>query len=207
MVWQRRLPVSDTKASVVVIGDLQTRTMRQKEFLRHYLTMEKYDATEAARRAGYKDPVNAGYRLMRTPWIVKEIAEHMQASNHRMKISIDDIREKLLTLLDGCMQKIPVKDEAGQDTGMFKWMDAATARGCIKDLGEMVDVQAFVKNVSGTIHHTHSAGDDVDISKLSEEEQKSMLALILKAKKAQTVDGPPKRIACEVVSEQGQNED
>lgn len=184
------------KASVVLIGDLQARTMRQKEFVRHYLTMKKPNQTEAARLAGYKEPVGAACRLMKTPWIVKEISEAMEASNHRTKITIDDIREKLLVLLEGCMQKVPITDDEGVDTGLYKWMDATTARGCIKDLGEMVDVQAFVKNVAGTIHHTHSTAEDVDLSKLTVEEQKAMLALILKAKQTQTVDGPPKRIEC-----------
>lgn len=195
---ETRKPV---KASVVVIGDLQTRTMKQKEFVRHYLTADKVNPTEAAAKAGYKHPAVAANKLLKTPWIAKEIADHMEQSNFRMKITIDDIREKLLTLLEGCMQKVPVTDDEGGDTGLFKWMDAGTARGCIKDLGEMVDVQAFVKNVAGTIHHKHSTEDDVDLSKLSVEEQKAMLALILKAKQNQSVEGPPKRITCEVIEQ------
>ena len=186
---------------MVLIGDLQTRTMRQKEFIRHHLTLGKVNPAEAARLAGYKSPSTAAVRLMRTPWIAKEIADHMEASNHRMKITIDDIREKLLTLLEGCMQKVPVTDDEGQPTEFYKFMDANTARGCIKDLGEMVDVQAFVKNVTGTIHHKHSTEDDVDLSKLTVEEQKAMLSLILKAKQNQSVEGPPKRITCEVIEQ------
>jgi hypothetical protein len=185
-----------------VLGDLQTRTMKQKEFIRHYLTGDRADPALAAKKAGYKSPEKAAHKLLKVPWIVKEITDDMEASSFRTKVTIDTVRTRLLELIEGCMQKVPVKDEEGGDTGFYKFMDASTARGAIKDLGEMVDVQAFVKNIAGSIHHTHSTLPEINIDKLSIEEQQSMLALIMKAKNAQVVEDAPKRIECEVLNDE-----
>lgn len=179
----------------------QPKRLKAMDFIRHYVTMEKKDPYEAAIKAGYKSKGEVS-RLMKTPWIIDEIANRMEESNFRAKVTTDTIKIKLLELIDGCMQRVPVLDDEGNDTGLFKFMDAGTARGAIKDLGEHVDVQAFVKNFKADINHTHNIQSDVDLSKLPIEDQQKLLEIVMKAKSAQVVDGPPKRIESTIINQE-----
>lgn len=182
------------------------RKVRQMEFVRHYVSMEKRDHEKAAELAGYKHPKRVGFRLMKVPWIIQEIQKHMEESNFRTKVDTDLVKRKLLELIDGCMQKMPILDSEGQDTGLYKFVDAGVARGAIKDLGEHVDVQAFVKNFKADINHNINTQSDLDISRLPMEDQQKLLEIVMKAKAAQVVDGPPKRIACEVLQTETSND-
>jgi len=184
---------------VVDIDLGQTRAVRHAEFVRHYLEMHPKDHVKAAKMAGYKNPALEGIRLMKNPWVVNQIIEQMDKANKKSEVDIVFVRVKLVELLAGCMQKIPVLDDSGEDSGLYKFMDATVARGCIKDLGEMVDVQAFVKNFGGTINHQHTHQPAIDVSKLSIDEQKTMLEMILKAKTTVTAEEAPKRLVSNVI--------
>lgn len=175
------------------------RQFQQMEFVRHYVAQEKKDHKEAAKLAGYKSPSD-GNKLMKIPWIVQEIAKRMEESNFRANVTADMIKVKLLELIEGCMQKVPVLNEEGEETGLFKFMDAGTARGAIKDLGEHVDVQAFVRNNNLNVNHSHTIGPpDIDVSKLSMEDQKALISIIVKASGQTQEDAPPRRIENTVV--------
>jgi len=184
--------VKSPKKKVVVREKL---TEMQQRFINHYMASYPRNATKSAAAAGYKNAANAGCELLKMDWVKEKIAKEMLLSSKRTEITVDTIKKKLVELIDGCMQKVPVLDDEGNETGFYKFIDASTARAAIKDLGDTVDVQAFVRGTNINVNNTTvNQSDAIDVSKLSVEEQKNLMAMIVKAKSALVMDNAPKRI-------------
>ncbi|MDA0834458.1 MAG: terminase small subunit [Planctomycetota bacterium] len=79
-----------------VITDPDGLNMQQRSFVMHLLGSENFNITEAARRAGYSDPRNSGYMLMRSPKIQAAIGREQTQRNEKMRLT----NEELLTLIE-----------------------------------------------------------------------------------------------------------
>lgn len=71
-------------------------TERQREFVRFYLGECSYNATEAAKRAGYKHAQKTSYRLLANAGIQEEI-RRVAAKAESKAVSTFEERQKFLT--------------------------------------------------------------------------------------------------------------
>lgn len=55
-------------------------TGKRRAFVEHYLGTAHFNATQAAKLAGYQDPRNEGWRLLQQPEIKAAVSEHLDAA-------------------------------------------------------------------------------------------------------------------------------
>lgn len=59
-------------------AQLRNLNPRQREFVSYYIGPARKNATEAARLAGYKQPMQQGHDLLRKPEIAAAVADHLR---------------------------------------------------------------------------------------------------------------------------------
>ena len=79
-----------------VITDPDGLNMQQRSFVMHLLGSVNFNITEAARNAGYSDPRNSGYMLMRNKKIQAAIGREQTQRNEKMRLS----NEELLAMVE-----------------------------------------------------------------------------------------------------------
>ncbi len=82
-------------------------TAKQKMFVQEYLV--DLNATQAAKRAGYKDP-NKGRQLVTNSNVSAAIQEAMQKRSKRVEINQDYVIEKLLEITEKQASDMPESD-------------------------------------------------------------------------------------------------
>lgn len=138
-------------------GNAPTHHLEPKQirFIEEY--MIDLSPSNAAKRAGYKQPQAYGAELMKKPWIKEEIDKRMQEKSKELKLSEAFVVEGLVELAQRCMQQIkpitrgngePVLDDDGNIVFRFDSAGAAKAYELLgKHLGmfkDKVDVRAEV---------------------------------------------------------------
>lgn len=68
---------------------------QQRTFVHHLLASEKFDLTEAAKAAGYKNPSHDGVRLLKNRAICHMIAHEQYQREKRCKLKADDVLDLL----------------------------------------------------------------------------------------------------------------
>lgn len=117
-------------------------TSRQRAFLKHLKESEEFNATEAARKAGYKNPDVQAARLMKHPTVTQEIAQWQRAREKRTNVTADRIVEELANLAfsdptDLCDEdgQLNAKNVKALDAGTRKLLDNFKQRTRIYDKG------------------------------------------------------------------------
>ena len=127
---------------------METLTEMQELFCQEYAV--SLSAIEAARKAGYKDALHDGYRLLRKPHVVSRVKEVCSERSKRFGIDRDFILAGLLENYQRCMQDVkpqlnsktgkPIVDE--DDNRVYTY----NVNGALKALeliGKLVGVDAF----------------------------------------------------------------
>lgn len=124
-------------------------TDKQELFCREYIACE-FNATEAAKRAGYKHPRQVGSENLAKPDIRARISELTADRVERLQIDADWVLQRAVELYQACLNE----------------EQYPTAARALEIVGKNVDVQAFSEkhdhthNHTGTIEHTKVAEDD-----------------------------------------------
>jgi len=109
-------------------------TPKQSLFCKEFIV--DLNATQAAIRAGYSEKTAAqmGFENLRKPNIRNEIERLMRQREKRTERSGDEVIERLWEIVDRCLQRIPVLDKSGNETGEFRF-DATGANKALELLG------------------------------------------------------------------------
>lgn len=105
---------------------------KQALFVKEYLV--DLNATQAAGRAGYKDP-NFGRQLLTKTNVAQAIEEAKAKRAAKIEVTQEYVITNLLEVVERCMQRAAITDAAGEETGVWKF-DAKGATGALKLLGE-----------------------------------------------------------------------
>jgi phage terminase small subunit len=160
---------------------MQDLTVKQEAFVREYLV--DMNATNAAIRAGYsaKGAAEAGSRLLRDVRISEQVDAEKKKRSERTKIDADYVLKSAQEVYNRCMQKTPVYDKTGRETGEYKF-EASAANKALEIMGKHVDVKAFIdrKEVSGP------GGSPIQVltAEMSEGELEAAIAKLDEALKA-----------------------
>lgn len=97
-------------------------TERQERFCIEYV-LNKGNASLAARRAGYSESGDEqeGYRLLRKADIIARIEELRAQSGVKTGANIEWLESMLVSAIERCAQKEPVRDNQGIPTGEYKF--------------------------------------------------------------------------------------
>lgn len=90
------------------------------------------NGARAAREAGYSDhrPDATAYDLLRNPEIAQAVRQRLDAISESLFITESTILADLWTIKERCMQREPVRDREGNETGAWTF----DARGALKAL-------------------------------------------------------------------------
>jgi phage terminase small subunit len=117
-------------------------TMKQELFVQNYLV--DLNATRAAVRAGYSEKTarKIGSENLSKPVICAAIQSAASERIERTKIDADYVLQGAREMFERCMQRVPVLDGEGNETGEWKF-DSSGAGKALKLLGDHVQVNAF----------------------------------------------------------------
>ena len=114
-------------------------TKNQKEFVEYYLlTLNPF---EAAILAGYPRDyaVKYGKALLNSKRVTSKIRERVQNHAQNLYVTRSYIVDKLLNIIDYCIEKEPVLNKDGEDTGRLKMRDASGALKALVSLSKLVE--------------------------------------------------------------------
>lgn len=119
-------------------GNISKLTPKQQLFVAEY--PKDFNATQAAIRAGYSEKTakEQGYRLLTNVHIQKAVQGVLQDKTEEAGMSVQWVLNKYKTLIDRCMQVVPVmaKDGDGwKESGIFGF-DSSVARAALADVGK-----------------------------------------------------------------------
>jgi phage terminase small subunit len=108
----------------------QRLTQQHKLFALEYAT--DFDGARAARAAGFSGGPharNTAYRLLQRPDIQALVAEAVNNAAETAGVNAVWVLRRLKETSDRCFQAEPVKDVAGNETGVYKFDAAGAIRG------------------------------------------------------------------------------
>lgn len=80
------------------IGNDTRADARREAFVLNLLADPTYNATAAAKKAGFPFPSQDAYRLLKDPDIAERVAAHKKARNERLEIDADNVVRELLRI-------------------------------------------------------------------------------------------------------------
>lgn len=95
-------------------------TVKQKRFCEEYI--KSGNATEAARQAGYKQPMAQGFENLRKPNILNHMAGRMQEKEKSLIASADEVLQFYSKVMRG-----EIEDRGGVETSVNDRLKAADA--------------------------------------------------------------------------------
>lgn len=110
-------------------------TPKQSLFCKEFLI--DLNATQAAIRAGYskRSARQIAQENLSKPDIQKEIEKLMTEREKRTEHNGDEVIRRLWEIVQRCMQKVPVLDKDGNETGKYRF-DAANVNRALELLGK-----------------------------------------------------------------------
>ncbi len=152
--------------------DKKQLTPKQEQFCQEYL--KDLNATKAAKRAGYSDGTaySQGSRLLKDVEVKARIDEMMSERQNNTKITAEKILKDIEAIRDRCMQGVPVLDDEGNETGVWKFESFAALKAC-ELLGKHLGM--FKERVE------HSG--KVDLSSISDAELDQKIKMLMKERK------------------------
>ncbi len=123
-------------------GSVNTLTPKQRRFVEEYLV--DLNATQAAIRARYSERTaqEQGSRLLSKAMVQVAVAKAMAERSRRTKITSDYVLAGLQEIAERTMQRVPVLDRLGNETGQWTFKAGAATRAFElmgKHLGMFVD--------------------------------------------------------------------
>ncbi len=167
-----------------------TMTNKQEVFTEYYLGVSRFNATDAARRAGYACPKEEGYRLKRRPDIAAVLSERMadlcMGANEVLVRLAEHARGSLqpfLSEVNGELWPDLTTDEAKQHLHLLKKIKPKKRVGGPADDQwteteielELHDPQAALVHI-GRHHKLFTDTLERDLSKLSDAELRAIIA-------------------------------
>lgn len=121
---------------------------KEKRFCLEYVT--DLNATQAAIRAGYSKKTSGviGYENLKKPHIIEEIERLQKPINDNLKLNAEWITERLMKVVNMCMQEEAVFDKQGFPTGEYKF-DSAGANKSLELLGKRIGYFEVDNNQKG----------------------------------------------------------
>lgn len=114
-------------------------TEKQEAFCIEYV-LNRGNASEAARRAGYSDSSGAdavtGYENLRNPNIIARIAQLKEDSGVKSEVTLEWAIANLVGVVERSMQREEIHTPDGMPTGVFKY-DSRGVVSALKLIGEM----------------------------------------------------------------------
>jgi phage terminase small subunit len=121
--------------------------MRHEAFALEYVV--DFNATAAAQRAGFaagNSGAVIGCRLLRRRDVAERVAELMAERTERVKVTADQVIERLVRLADSCMQEVPVYQHG--ELVAFRVQNANAAARALEMLGRHLGM--FVDRIEQT---------------------------------------------------------
>ena len=123
-------------------GSANTLTPKQRRFVEEYVV--DLNATQAAIRARYSERTaqEQGSRLLSKAMVQTAVADAMAERSRRTKITADYVLAGLQEIAERTMQRVPVLDRLGNETGQWTFKAGAATRAFElmgKHLGMFVD--------------------------------------------------------------------
>jgi phage terminase small subunit len=151
-------------------------TPMQERFVEEYL--KDLNATQAAARAGYKEPNTQGPRLLVNVGIAAAIQEAKGRRSARTEVTVDYVVTNLTEVVERCMERAPVMargrdgwEQAKDDEGRHIWQfNAKGALGALGLLGKHLGM--FVEKHE----HTGKGGGPMQFQSLSNDELNRRIA-------------------------------
>lgn len=180
---------------------------RQREFIRLMMETEQRNPLECAQKAGYGGGSASVNQLLRNPKVKFEILKQTKERNERCAMNADKLLLNLVKVMETCMQKVPFKDNRGQEVAdddgkpVLDMVDKRGAIAAATQIGKHVDIQAW-REPDQNVNVQHNNGG-IDVSKLDEDECRMLMSIVLKARAGDDGDDAPKRIESQVVNQDG----
>ena len=76
-------------------ADLSKLTINQQKFVMELIANDFFNVTEAAKAAGYKNPAQAGNKLMRNKAVMRALGKAIRERNERCEVKADQVIEYL----------------------------------------------------------------------------------------------------------------
>ena len=146
-------------------------TYKQRAFVEHYLGEARWNASEAARRAGYKHPGQQGHRLLKNVEVKRHIVDQLHAmgatTEALMARWLQRIEADISPFVDGNGLDVEDLKEAGfgflikgvrktKDVTNIELRDPDKAEEMLaKHLGMFVEKREHSGEVEVTIKHDH----------------------------------------------------
>lgn len=110
-------------------------TPKMKKFCLEYL--KDLNATQAAIRAGYSKHTakSIGVENLTKPAIKEFLDKKQQQHEEQSDVTIEWIRDRLKEVAERCMQRVPVLDSEGNETGEYRF-DSPGANRALELLGK-----------------------------------------------------------------------
>ncbi|MCB2186729.1 MAG: terminase small subunit [Deltaproteobacteria bacterium] len=109
---------------------------KQRRFVEEYLV--DLNASQAAVRAGYRDP-KTGPRLLVRPAVAQAVAQAQEERSRRVGLRQDWVLENLQRIVERCLQAEEVCDKKGEPTGVFRF-DPAGANRALEIIGKHLNM-------------------------------------------------------------------
>lgn len=110
----------------------------QRQFVLEMIATDSFNATDAARNAGYKNPSQAANRLMKNKTVLKALGKHMRQREERTQCKADEVLQYLHTALffnpldyfvpgkNGWLLKDPEKELPKEIAQLIEKIDVST---------------------------------------------------------------------------------
>lgn len=124
--------------------------MNKKLTTKQYLFVKEYiidgNATRAAKAAGYseKTAYSIGNENLSKPEIIEALEGERQKRLTRLQIDQDWVLREAVEVYHRCMQKTPVRDSEGNETGEYKFSDSG-ANKALDMIAKLNGVDAYAK--------------------------------------------------------------
>jgi len=133
--------------------------IREQAFVRHYIAHKHVH--KAANLAGYADPESSGQKLLKRPWVRREIALQLAKSLSKFSPTPDQILEEITVIKDRAMQSEPIIDADGYFLGKWQY-DPNSALKALELLGKNY------KMFSSMMEHTGPGGGPIQHEVITE---------------------------------------
>lgn len=80
-------------------GGKDQLNVQQRSFVNNLLALENFNPTQAARQAGYSQPVQAQAKLLKQPIIQNAVGKAVRERRERLQLVADDVLKHLVTAL------------------------------------------------------------------------------------------------------------
>jgi phage terminase small subunit len=114
-------------------------TPKQEAFCQEYLV--DLNATQAAIRAGYSEKTarQIADENLSKPYLAARVQELMAARAERTQLSADWVLDRLKEVAERSMQREPVRDRSGKETGEYRF-DSSGANRALELLGKHLGI-------------------------------------------------------------------